>query len=72
MIAGSPRFAPIEGLPEALWKDQTCASCHAWTREALCDQAQTYVTRTDSLEKPHPYGGAFKRTLQAWAVGGCQ
>lgn len=72
LIAGSPRFPPIEGLPEALWKDQTCASCHAWTRDALCDQAQTYITRTDSLEKPHPYGGAFKRTLQAWAVGGCQ
>ncbi|WP_299044449.1 caspase family protein [uncultured Tateyamaria sp.] len=71
---GSPLFAPIDGLPEALWKDQQCSSCHQWTRDALCTQAMSYLTTstTRALEKQHPYGGSFKRNLRTWAQGDCQ
>ncbi|MGB3246929.1 MAG: caspase family protein, partial [Sulfitobacter sp.] len=34
----SPSFPPIEGLPEELWKEQTCSNCHSWTKDALCTQ----------------------------------
>lgn len=70
----SPRHAPIEGLPEDLWKDQKCSSCHQWEREALCTQGNLYLSDTGavSLMKLHPLGGSFKRTLKVWAEGGCQ
>jgi len=72
LIAGSPRFPPIEGLPEAVWKDKTCASCHQWNQANLCDQAQTYLgDRTRALSKQHPYGGIFKQALSIWARDGC-
>ncbi len=72
LIAGSPRFPPIEGLPDAVWKDKTCASCHQWNQANLCDQAQTYLgDRTRALSKQHPYGGIFKQALSIWARDGC-
>ena len=74
LIAGSPQFPPIDGLPEELWKDQTCSSCHQWTPETLCDQAQTYVKRpaAGNVTKEHPFGGGLKVNLRRWALGGCQ
>lgn len=74
LINGSPLFPPIEGLPEELWKDQTCSNCHEWTQEALCTQGKTYVdaNNTRALEKSHPYGGSFKQSVQRWASTGCQ
>lgn len=74
LAKGSPLFAPIDGIPEEMWKGQTCANCHAWTKEALCDQGKTYVSQSGerALTKPHPYGGPFKRALRVWANGGCK
>lgn len=72
LINGSPLYAPIEGLPEALWKDQTCSSCHNWTPDDLCTQAQVYLNSAQrSLLKTHPYGGEFKGALGKWAANGC-
>ncbi|MFA3919061.1 caspase family protein [Ruegeria hyattellae] len=73
LVRGTPHFPPIEGLPEAMWKDQTCSGCHQWTPEALCTQAQTYAANPSSekVEKSHPYGGDFKVNLRSWAQGGC-
>ncbi|NIZ62576.1 peptidase C14, caspase catalytic subunit p20 [Sedimentitalea sp. CY04] len=74
LITGSPEFPPVEGLPEAYWKDQTCANCHQWNRERLCTQANAYLSLTmqRSLTKQHPFGGVMKRALKSWATGGCQ
>ncbi|CTQ57645.1 putative protein containing caspase domain protein [Roseibium album] len=73
LISASPQFPPIEGLPEAAWKDKTCASCHQWEQANLCTQAKTYVDdKTRALSKDHPFGGVFKQLLQVWAEGGCQ
>ncbi|MEX0348957.1 MAG: caspase domain-containing protein [Paracoccaceae bacterium] len=73
LVRGTPHYPPIEGLPEALWKDQACSSCHQWTPEALCTQAQTYAANpsSESVGKAHPYGGDFKANLRSWAQGGC-
>ena len=74
LIAGSPLFPPIEGLPDDFWKGQPCANCHAWRQENLCDQASTYLAKDEAtlLAKPHPYGGSFKTVLKAWAEGDCK
>jgi hypothetical protein len=74
LIATTPLFAPIEGLPDEVWKDKHCDSCHQWTQEALCTQANTYLGQNAqrSLALEHPLGNAFKLTLRAWAQGGCQ
>ncbi|WP_108262851.1 hypothetical protein [Mangrovicoccus ximenensis] len=70
----SPLYPPIEGLPEAVWKDKQCSSCHSWTREALCTQAQVYLkeSMTRAVAKDHPLGGSFKRNLRAWAGNDCR
>lgn len=70
----SPLYPPVEGLPDAYWKDQNCSGCHQWTRDRLCQQANTYLNKSAqrSLDKQHPYGGVFKRSLKSWAAGGCQ
>ncbi len=69
----SPMFAPIEGIPEELWKDQSCSNCHEWTQEALCTQGTTYasVNNERALNKQHPFGGVFKQGLRAWAGAKC-
>ncbi|WP_299483920.1 caspase family protein [uncultured Roseibium sp.] len=73
LLSVSPRFPPIEGLPEAAWKDKTCASCHQWEQANLCTQAKTYMDDgTRALSKEHPFGGVFKQLLRIWAEGGCQ
>ncbi|WP_238705183.1 caspase family protein [Parasedimentitalea marina] len=74
LITGSPAFPPIEGLPEAYWKDQTCSNCHQWNQDRLCTQANAYLNLTmqRSLTKQHPFGGVMKRALKSWATGGCQ
>ena len=63
----------MEGLPESYWKTQTCSNCHQWTKEALCQQGQTYLTATGefALDKQHPIDG-FKQVLREWAASGCQ
>lgn len=74
IIQISPLFAPIEGLPESVWKEKSCSNCHAWTRTALCDQGKTYLKANAerSLNKQHPFGGSFKQHLRHWADTGCQ
>lgn len=70
----SPEFPPIPDLPEEYWKSVTCANCHEWTRDRLCEQSNVYLNLSaqPSLEKQHPFGGALKRNLKQWAAGGCQ
>ncbi|MEM6636464.1 MAG: hypothetical protein AAF667_11290 [Pseudomonadota bacterium] len=74
LISASPLHPPIEGLPPEIWQEQTCANCHQWNQATLCDQAEFYTTLAGiaNLDKPHPFGGAFKRNLKVWAEGGCQ
>ncbi len=73
LIDTTPLFPPIEGLPESYWKGQNCSSCHQWTKERICEQANTYLSRNmqRSLSKEHPFGGTFKQSLKIWAAGGC-
>ena len=73
IVEGSPLFSPVEGIPEELWKDQTCSNCHAWNRERLCTQAQVYLGQMaeQSLGKEHPLGGGLKQAMQAWAAWDC-
>jgi uncharacterized caspase-like protein len=73
LIQGSPLYPPIEGLPEEVWKEQTCSHCHQWTRDDLCTQAQTYQTAPAerTLSRDHPLGPAFRGVLRVWAEGGC-
>lgn len=74
LVTGSPLFAPIENLPEALWKDKQCSSCHQWSREDLCAHGRRYVDGAleAALSKPHPYGGGFKRNIFFWAKNACR
>jgi hypothetical protein len=73
MIKMSPLYPPIEGLPDEYWKDKSCSNCHQWTLDRLCTQANAYLSLNmqRSLDKKHPFGGALKRNLKAWAAGGC-
>ena len=73
IVEGSPLFSPIEGIPDELWKDQTCSNCHEWTQERLCEQAQVYLgpLAEQSLAKQHPLGGGLKQAMQAWAAWDC-
>jgi hypothetical protein len=72
MIEGTPLFAPIEGLDEALWKKK-CTTCHQWNKERLCEQGKTYAEDPKYvLRQPHPFGGALKIALMRWAISGCQ
>lgn len=74
LATGSPLFPPIEGIPEAMWKGQSCSNCHQWTDATLCDQAKTYMAADSeaALAKVHPLGRSFKLGLRAWATGGCE
>lgn len=73
IIAGSPLYPPIEGLPDEVWKGRHCTDCHQWTRDALCTQAKTYASESvnRALQKVHPMGADFKRGLRDWARSGC-
>ena len=74
IATATPQFAPIEGLPEEAWRNKSCANCHAWTKDSLCDQAKTYTKpeAAEGLTKPHPLGETFKIGLKQWALGGCK
>ncbi|MEM7438316.1 MAG: hypothetical protein AAF393_01865 [Pseudomonadota bacterium] len=74
LLNGSPLHAPIDGLPDTLWKDKACSTCHQWSREDLCEQGKRYVSGALdlALTKPHPYGGGFKQSVNDWANQGCQ
>ncbi len=74
IAAATPQFAPIDGLPEEVWRGKSCANCHAWTEASLCDQAKTYTKpeAAEALTKPHPLGETFKSGLKQWALGGCK
>ena len=74
LIAGSPHYTPIDGLPKEAWSGKTCKECHQWTKAALCDQGKFYGKEDPSIAllTQHPLGGAFKLTLKQWAAGGCQ
>jgi hypothetical protein len=72
LIRGTPKFPPVEGLPEDVWKQKPCSSCHLWQQSNLCEQAQTYVgDNAPGADGQHPYGGAFKDALRRWADQGC-
>ena len=72
LIAGSPKFAPIEGMPNEIWQNKTCSTCHQWTKEALCTQAGTYAAKPESIARiSHPYGRPFKQSLSQWSTQGC-
>lgn len=74
LIASSPIHAPVEGLPEAYWKEEKCTNCHEWKEANLCDQAAFYTTAKGegNMSKKHPYGGELKKVLRDWALGDCQ
>lgn len=74
LIDGSPLFPPVEGLPDAFWKEQQCSNCHEWEQANLCTQANSYLSDAggENLTKKHPYGGGFKLNLRNWAQGGCE
>lgn len=73
VLESSPAFPPFEGLPDALWKTETCSSCHQWTAATLCEQSQNYLTQSPTRyqQKAHPFGGGLKINLRNWAEGGC-
>ena len=73
LILSTPKFPPIDGLPEEVWKEQHCTNCHQWTQAALCDQGNFYVSQPieRSVNKDHPLGGGFKLILRKWAESGC-
>ena len=74
LISGTPLYPPIEGLPDEMWKGQSCASCHQWTEAALCDQGKAYLgpNFARGLALMHPLGPGLKQNLRAWAEGGCR
>ena len=72
LARGVPLFPPLEGLDEKEWK-KPCSSCHQWTRDSLCMQANSYAKNPRStLRHPHPYGGVYKSALMQWAKTGCK
>lgn len=73
LLKSTPIVPPVEGLPDAYWKDKQCATCHDWTQATLCTQA-THYTKPENAHRlniEHPLGRPFKTALLAWAEGGC-
>jgi len=70
----TPAEPPIAGLDEELWKNQTCSSCHDWSRANLCQQGEFYVAKdAQAIARiAHPFGGLLKAALRDWAEAGCQ
>ncbi|MCB1330152.1 MAG: hypothetical protein KDK28_12265 [Maritimibacter sp.] len=67
-----PLFAPIEGLPEEVWK-KPCTGCHQWNKDRLCEQAQNYIADPAKIFRiQHPHGGIVKNALFQWASAGCE
>ncbi|MBU2582483.1 MAG: hypothetical protein KJ622_12270 [Alphaproteobacteria bacterium] len=72
LVETVPLFAPLEGLPEDLWK-KSCSTCHKWNQERLCEQGKTYAKDARNvLRHQHPMGGAFKIALMKWSKSGCK
>ena len=72
MIGQDTAAPPIEGLDRSIWDKKNCGTCHQWTKERLCTQAKTYIGAEKMVARiEHPYGIAFKQTLERWAEGGC-
>ncbi len=73
IVEASPQYPPVEGLPEEMWQERSCSTCHNWTRETLCTQASTYVSMDPAKyrEKMHPFGGLLKINLRNWAQNDC-
>ncbi|SNS06649.1 caspase family protein [Antarctobacter heliothermus] len=71
MMLQSPVFAPFEGLPDALWQNERCSTCHTWTTKDLCAQGLRYQDVTIGTGPFHPLGGAFRGKLKDLAVNGC-
>lgn len=74
LLAGTPMFSPIEGLPEELWKDQSCTNCHKWTRDNFCTQSRVYLeaSAVALVDGEHPFGPDFKMALRNWARNDCR
>lgn len=73
IIAGSPLYPPIQGLPAEVWSGKACETCHQWTPDALCEQGKFYAKAAEPilLGDVHPLGGQFRRVLKTWADQGC-
>lgn len=74
LTTGTPLFSPIDGLPDEVWKDKPCTTCHQWTAADLCEQGRTLnrPEMADRLALPHPFGPEFKLALRAFSTGGCR
>lgn len=73
LITSTPIYPPVEGLPDEVWKNKTCNSCHQWNQQSLCVQAKLYVNNPKmALRIQHPFGGPEKVAMIKWAQGGCQ
>lgn len=73
LVKTTPMAPPFPGLDEAMWKDQNCSNCHAWTKESLCKQGQFYVSNDAQAIKrtAHPFNGLLKSALKEWANNDC-
>jgi hypothetical protein len=72
LVKGVPQFAPIEGLPEEVWR-KPCGNCHQWNPQSLCVQAKIYASDPKmAFRKQHPYGGPEKVAMMKWAQQGCR
>lgn len=74
LVNEAPLHSPVEGLPDSVWQDKSCRTCHQWNQARLCDQGNFYLSQnaTRNLAKLHPFGGAFKTRVKDWAEAGCQ
>ncbi|WP_424926837.1 hypothetical protein [Amaricoccus tamworthensis] len=72
ITTSTPQYAPIEGLPEDVWKTRQCKDCHTWTKADLCQQGKHYLTPVGApaLNRNHPLDG-FKQLIRDWAGAGC-
>ena len=73
LVQGSAAFIPIDGLPDSEWRGRTCNGCHTWNQATLCTRGNFYVEHGLKAvnRNEHPYGGAFKQQVMAWAADGC-
>ena len=69
-----PQYGPpIEGLPDEIWQNGTCYSCHSWDQARLCEHGTLLASfSSEALRRiEHPFGGAFKEYLVGWSKDGC-